>query len=73
MADLDQLAMAMPHTTREEADGRPRYLVHGKLYCCHRGRRPDAVDPDTGQRIATRVVVVERVREDIDEAGEGVG
>jgi hypothetical protein len=51
MADLDQLAMAMPQTTREEADGRPRYLVHGKLYCCHRGRRPDAVDPDTGERM----------------------
>ena len=51
MADLDQLAMAMPQTVRQEADGRPRYLVHGKLYCCHRGRRPDAVDPDTGERM----------------------
>ncbi len=51
MTDLDQLAMAMPQTVREEADGRPRYLVHGKLYCCHRGRRPDAVDPDTGERM----------------------
>ena len=51
MADLDQLAMAMPQTIRQEADGRPRYLVHGKLYCCHRGRRPDAVDPDTGERM----------------------
>src|SRR2546423_15486067 len=51
MADLDQLAMAMPQTTREEAGGRPRYLVHGKLYCCHRGRRPDAVNPDTGERM----------------------
>jgi hypothetical protein len=52
MADLDQLAMAMPQTTREVTpDGRPRYLVHGKLYCCQRGRRPDAVDPDTGERM----------------------
>ena len=51
MADLDQLAMAMPQTIRQEADGRPRYLVHGKLYCCHRGRRPDAIDPDTGERM----------------------
>jgi hypothetical protein len=52
MADLDQLAMAMPQTTRQlSPDGRPRYLVHGKLFCCQRGRRPDAVDPDTGERM----------------------
>src|SRR3954454_19089183 len=52
MSDLDRLAMAMPQTTRQaSADGRPRYLVHGKLYCCHRSRRPDAIDPDTGDRM----------------------
>src|SRR3954447_23756536 len=50
MADLDQLAMAMPQTTKELSDdGRPRYLVHGKLYCCQRGRRPDALDAETGE------------------------
>ena len=53
MADLNQLAMAMPQTTKEVSDdGRPSYLVHGKMYCFHRGRRPDAVDPDTGERMA---------------------
>ena len=53
MADLDQLAMAMPQTTKEVSDdGRPSYLVHGKMYCFHRGRRPDAIDPDTGERMA---------------------
>jgi hypothetical protein len=52
MADLDQLAMAMPQTTRQvSAEGRPQYLVHGKLYCCHRSRRPDAIDLDTGERM----------------------
>ena len=52
MADLDALAMAMPQTTKElTPDGRPRYHVHGKLYCCHRTRRPDAVDPETGERL----------------------
>jgi hypothetical protein len=53
MADLDELAMAMPQTTREVSDdGRPSYLVHGKMFCFHRSRRPDAVDPDTGERMA---------------------
>jgi hypothetical protein len=52
MADLDALAMAMPQTTKElTPDGRPRYHVHGKLYCCQRTRRPDAVDPETGERL----------------------
>lgn len=52
MADLDELAMAMPQTTKEvSADGRPSYLVHGKMFCFHRSRRPDAVDPETGERM----------------------
>ncbi len=52
MADLDKLAMAMPQTTKEVSDdGRPSYHVHGKMYCFHRSRRPDAVDPETGKRM----------------------
>jgi hypothetical protein len=53
MADLDELAMAMPQTVKELSDdGRPSYLVHGRMYCFHRGRRPDAIDPQTGERMA---------------------
>ena len=52
MADLDELALAMPQTTKELSDdGRPAYRVHGKLFCLHRGRRADAVDPQTGERL----------------------
>jgi hypothetical protein len=52
MADLDELALAMPQTTKELSDdGRPSYHVHGKLYCFHRGQRRDAVDPATGERL----------------------
>jgi hypothetical protein len=52
MADLDEFALAMAQTTKDVSDdGRPAYLVHGKLFCCHRGRRRDAVDPDTGERL----------------------
>ena len=51
MADLDELALALPETTKELSDdGRPAYRVHGKLFCCHRGRRPDAIDK-TGERL----------------------
>jgi hypothetical protein len=52
MADLDELALALPQTTKEvSADGRPTYLVHGKFFCFHRGQRPDAVDPESGERL----------------------
>jgi hypothetical protein len=52
MADLDELALAMPQATKElSEDGRPSYLVHGKRFCIHRRRRPDAVDPETGERL----------------------
>jgi hypothetical protein len=52
MADLDELALAMPGTTKEVSDdGRPAYLVHGKRFCLQRSRRPDAVDPETGERL----------------------
>jgi hypothetical protein len=42
----------MPQTTKDVSDdGRPSYLVHGKLFCCHRSRRRDAIDPETGERL----------------------
>ena len=51
MADLDELALGLPQTTKEVSeDGRPSYLVHGKRFCLQRSRRPDAVDPETGER-----------------------
>jgi len=52
MTDLDELALSLPHTTKELSDdGGPSYRAHGKLFCCRRGRRPDAVDPETGERL----------------------
>jgi hypothetical protein len=52
MDDLDELALALPQTTKEVSDdGRPSYLVHGKRFCLQRSRRPDAVDPETGERL----------------------
>lgn len=64
LEDIDQLALAMPQAAKAvSADGRPTYLVHGKMFCFHRGRRPDAVDAATGERLDD--VFVFRV-EDLD-------
>jgi hypothetical protein len=52
MRDLDELALSLPQTTKElSEDGRPAYRVHGKLFCCQRGRRKDAIDEQTGERL----------------------
>jgi len=51
MTDLDKLALAMPEAEKTLENGRPRYLVNGKWFCFHRTQRPDAVDPDTGERM----------------------
>jgi hypothetical protein len=52
MADLDELALAMPETTKAlDDEGRPTYLVHGKMFCFHRRPRKDAIDAETGERL----------------------
>jgi hypothetical protein len=52
MADLDELALSLPQAMKAVSnDGRPSYLVHGKMFCFHRSRRPDAVDAETGERL----------------------
>ena len=52
MTDLDELALALPLVTKElSSDGRPSYLVHGKIFCLHRAPRADAIHPETGERL----------------------
>jgi hypothetical protein len=52
MTDLDELALTLPETVKEVSeDGRPSYLVNGKRFMLQRTRRPDAVDPETGERL----------------------
>ena len=48
--DVHETALAMPHVTVDGADGRPVYQVGGKSFVFFRSRRPDAFDPDTGER-----------------------
>src|SRR4051812_45821312 len=52
MADLDELALAMPDVTKGvDAEDRPSYAVHGKTFSFHRSPRPDAKDSATGERL----------------------
>jgi hypothetical protein len=52
MRDLDDLALSLPDVTRVTDDGgRGSYTVGGKAFVFHRSPRPDALDPDTGERL----------------------
>jgi len=56
MKDLDELALALPEATKDVDDGRPTYAVHGKFFCFHRCFRPDAVAPETDERLTDVLV-----------------
>jgi hypothetical protein len=55
--DVHELALDMPHVTVEygSADN-PVYQVGRKSFIFFRNPRPDAVDPDTGERYADVIV-----------------
>ena len=51
VGDIHDLAMGMPHVTVWRApSGNPIYQVGGKSFVFFRNPRPDAVDPETGER-----------------------
>lgn len=57
--DVHEIASAMPHVTRVEGPkaGNPIYQVGGKSFVFFRTPRPDAVDPDTGQKYDDVIVI----------------
>jgi len=57
LEDVHELALAMPHVTvYDEAAPNPVYQVGGKSFVFFRNPRPDAVDPDTGERYPDVIV-----------------
>src|SRR6187551_3244542 len=65
VADVHEIAAAMPHTTVEEGPlGNAVYQVGGKTFVFFRNPRPDAFDPETGERYDD--VIVFWVADDVD-------
>jgi len=55
--DVHRLAMAMPHVTvTGGTKDNPVYQVGGKSFVFFRNPRPDAVDPDSGERYRDVIV-----------------
>ena len=56
VADVHEIALAMPHVTQWGDSSRPVYQVGGKSFIFFRTPRPDAVDPRTGERYPDVIV-----------------
>ena len=50
VADVHAAATAMPHVTNAGSEERPIYQVGNKSFVFFRNPRPDAFDPETGER-----------------------
>lgn len=57
VADVHALARGLPYVTVEGDDDRPVYQVGGKSFVFFRTRRPDAIDPETGERYDDVIVI----------------
>lgn len=56
--DLHELAAGLPHVTIVRGSrGNPVYQVGGRSFVFFRTPRPDAVDPETGQRLPDVIVL----------------
>lgn len=57
VADVHELALGMPHVTvAARSTGNPVYQVGGKSFVFFRTPRPDATDPETGERYQDVIV-----------------
>ena len=56
VADVHEVALALPHVENTGAADRPVYAVGGKSFVFFRTSRPDAFDPETGERYEDVIV-----------------
>ena len=58
VSDVHEIAAAMPHVQRLQGPkGNAIYQVGGKSFVFFRTPRPDATDPDTGERYADVIMI----------------
>jgi hypothetical protein len=63
--DVHEIALGMPHVTVVEgSQENPVYQVGGKSFVFFRNPRPDAVDPETGERYDDVIVIWVESEED---------
>lgn len=57
LADIGDIALGLPEVEEGTSWGRPAYVVRKKSFVHFREPRPDAIDPDTGERMDDVIIV----------------
>ena len=57
LSDLAEIALSLPEVEEGKSWGNPAYVVRKKSFLHFREPRPDAIDPDTGERMQDVIVV----------------
>jgi hypothetical protein len=74
LSDIGEIALGLPEVEEGVAWGdRPAYKVRGKTFLLFREPRPDAIDPETGERMDDVIMVVVPDQADKDALVESDG
>ena len=57
LSDLAEIALSLPEVEEGKSWGNPAYVVRKKSFLHFREPRPDAIDPETGERMLDVIVV----------------
>jgi hypothetical protein len=73
LSDLAEIALSLPEVEEGTSWGNPAYEVRGKSFLHFREPRPDAVDPETGERMTDVIMFTVPDQVDKDALVEGDG
>lgn len=73
LSDLAEIALSLPEAEEGKSWGNPAYTVRKKSFLHFREPRPDAVDPETGERMQDVIMFVVADQSDKEALVEGDG
>ena len=73
LSDLAQVALSLPEVEEGTSWGNPAYVVRKKSFLHFREPRPDAVDPETGERMQDVIMFTVADQSDKEALVEGDG
>jgi hypothetical protein len=73
LSDIGEIALALPEVQEGRSWGNPAYVVRKKSFLHFREPRPDAIDPDSGERMTDVIMITVPDQADKDALVEGDG
>ena len=73
LSDLAEIALSLPEVEEGKSWGNPAYVVRKKSFLHFREPRPDAIDPETGERMQDVIIFSVPDQSDKEALVEGDG